>query len=130
MRLLLALHGDMRWIVSLLAVGLIIKNTIGLVQKRPYTILDRQLMIGYAAALVLNFALGLVLLFSLPGGFLTSRIEHAVTMVLAILVASSASRWAKLDEYAVIYRNNLIVVGISLVLIFVGVMRLRGGWIW
>ncbi len=130
MSTILTIHGEIRWIVAILAVVLLVKNSIGLIQKRPYTKLDRQLMIGYAVSLGINFILGLILLFSLGGGFPTYRIEHAVTMLLAMFVASRSSKWSKLEEYSIIYRNNLIVVGLSLVLIFVGVMRLRGGWVW
>lgn len=128
-RFLLTLHGELRWIVALLAVVLLVVNTLGLVQKRPYSKLNRQLMIGYAMTLALNFLIGLILLFSLGGGFPTNRIEHAVTMLIAVGVASRASKWAKSNDYAMIYRNNLIVVLVSILLIAVGVIRLRGGWI-
>ena len=128
--ILLTIHGELRWIVAILAIILLIKNSVGLIQKRPYTKLDRQLMIGYAITLGLNLILGLILLFSLGGGFPPNRIEHVVTMLLAIVIAASASKWAKLKEYSTVYRNNLIVVGISIVLIVVAVFRLRGGWVW
>lgn len=130
MGFILTLHGEIRWIVALLAIVLLIKNTLGLVQASPYTKLDRQLMIGYAFALLINFVLGLILLFGLGGGLPAYRLEHAVTMLIAIVVAAMASRWAKLEDVKTIYRNNLIVVGVSLLLIVLGVLRLRGGWTW
>lgn len=130
MGFILTFHGEIRWLVGLLAAVILVKNAIGLVQKRPYTKLDRQLMIGFAALMGLNLLLGLILLFGLGGGFPPNRIEHVVTMLLAIGIAASSSRWAKLSDSSIIYRNNLIVIGISLLLVFVGVMRLRGGWVW
>jgi hypothetical protein len=127
---ILAIHGELRWFVVLLAVVIIVKNVWGLVQKRPYTKLDRMLMIGFAALMGLNLLMGLILLFGLGGGLPTYRLEHALTMLVAIGVAASASRWAKHSDSMIIYRNNLIVMGISIVLVVVGVMSLRGGWVW
>lgn len=126
MGFVLTLHGELRWIVILLAVALIIKNTIGLVQQRPYSKLDRQLMVAYAIVLVINFFLGLILLFGLGGGVPIYRIEHAVTMLIAIAVAARASKWAKLDDFKKIYRNNLTVVILSVVLILIAIVRLPG----
>lgn len=130
MGFVLTLHGEIRWIVALLAAVLIVKNILGMVQGSPYTKLDRQLMIGYAFSLVINFILGLILLIGLGGGLPTNRLEHAVTMLIAIVVAARASKWAKLEDVSVIYRNNLIVLVISIALIAIGVIRLRGGWVW
>lgn len=130
MGFILALHGEVRWLVVLVAAIAIIKYTVGYFTKSSYSKLDRQLMIGYALLLVLNLVLGLILLVGLGGGWPANRLEHAATMILAIVIAARASSWAKLKDAQIKYRNNLIVLVLSLALIFVGVIRLRGGWIW
>lgn len=130
MGFILNFHGEIRWLIAILAIVILVKNGIGLVQTQPYTKLDRQLMIGYAALMGVNLILGLILLFGLGGGFPANRIEHVVTMLLAIGIAAMSSRWSRLEDAATIYRNNLIVIGVSLLLVFIGVVRLRGGWVW
>lgn len=129
MGFLLTLHGEVRWLVALAAVVAIVKFAIGLAQKKPYTSLDRGIMSGYTILMDINLLLGLILLFGLGGGFPGNRLEHAVTMILAIGVAHSNAAWRKKDDAALKFRNNLIVVVVSIALVFVGVMRLRGGWI-
>jgi hypothetical protein len=75
-----------------------------------------------------NVLLGLILLFFYGGGFTANRIEHAVTMILAAVAAHLNMLWRNSPDSQVKFRNNLIVVVISLILVAVGVIRLRGGW--
>jgi uncharacterized membrane protein YphA (DoxX/SURF4 family) len=130
MDFLLTLHGEIRWLVALIAVVAMVRFAIGWLRGAEYKGLDRGLMAAYTGFLDLNFLLGLILLFGLGGGFPAYRIEHAVTMFIAVGVAHSAAAWRKSDDAALKFRNNLIVVVVSLLVVILGVIRLRGGWLW
>lgn len=129
MGFLMTLHGEVRWLVALVAVIAIVKFALGLIQKRPYTGMDRGLMSGFTGLLDLNLLMGLILLFWPGMGFGMHRIEHATTMILAVAVAHSSAAWRKSDDAQKKFRNNLIVIVVALALVFVGVLRLRGGWL-
>ncbi|HEX6383151.1 MAG TPA: hypothetical protein VF177_00640 [Anaerolineae bacterium] len=129
MEFLLRLHGEIRWLVALVAIIAIVRYALALLQNQAYRSMDRGLMAGFTGLLDLNFLLGLILLFGLGGGFPAYRIEHAVTMLLAVIVAHASAAWRKSDNDARKFRNNLIVIGVALALVIVGVVRLRGGWV-
>ncbi|MFO7539576.1 MAG: hypothetical protein R6X32_16180 [Chloroflexota bacterium] len=130
MSFLLTLHGEIRWILALVAVIAIVRFTLGWLRRAEYKGMDRGLMAAYTGFLDLNFLLGLILLFGLGGGLPAHRIEHAVTMLIAVGVAHSSAAWRKSDDAALKFRNNLIVVVASLLFVILGVIRLRGGWLW
>jgi hypothetical protein len=130
MDFLLTLHGEIRWILALIAVVAIVRFAMGWLRGVEYQRVDRGLVAAYTGFLDLNFLLGLILLFGLGGGFPAHRIEHAVTMFIAVGVAHSAAAWRKSDDAALKFRNNLIVVVVSLLIVILGVIRLRGGWLW
>ena len=128
MGFILTIHGLVRWLVAIVALVAIVRSVMGLVQKQSYTSSDRSLISAYTIVMDINLLLGLILLFGLGGGFPMLRIEHATTMILAIVAAHSTAAWRKSDNSAKKFRNNLIAVVVSLALVFLGVMRLRGGW--
>lgn len=128
MNFVLTLHGDIRWLVALVAVAAIVKFAVGWLGKKEYTPLDRRLMSGLTILMDVNLLLGLILLFGLGGGFPMNRIEHATTMFLAIVVMHSSAAWRKSDDAQKKFRNNLIAVVVALALVFTAVIRLRGGW--
>lgn len=129
MGFLLTLHGEVRWLLALLAVIAIVKFAVGFIRKQEYKGLDRGLMSGYTILMDINLLMGLILLFGLGGGFPMARIEHATTMILAVGIAHSNAAWRKSDDDQKKFRNNLIVVLVSIALIVVGVLRLRGSWV-
>jgi hypothetical protein len=128
MNFVLTLHGDIRWLVALVAVVAIVKFAVGWLGKKEYTPLDRRLMSGLTILMDVNLLLGLILLFGLEGGFPMERIEHATTMFLAIVVMHSSAAWRKSDDAQKKFRNNLIAVVVALALVLTAVIRLRGGW--
>jgi len=128
MNFVLTLHGEVRWLVALVAVVAIVKFAIGWLGKKEYTSLDRRLMSGLTILMDVNLLLGLILLFGLGGGFPMHRVEHAATMFLAIVAAHSSAAWRKSDDAQKKFRNNLIVVVVAMALVFTAVTRLRGGW--
>jgi hypothetical protein len=128
MSTLIVIHGAIRWLVALMAIIAIIKFAVGWLQKTPYTSMDRGLMSGYVGLLDLNFLLGLLILI-FGGGFNGPRIEHAGTMFIAIALAHASAAWRRSDNDTQKFRNNLLVILLSFALIIVGVIRLRGGWV-
>lgn len=120
------IHGEVRWLVAIVAVVVIIKFAIGLIQKSEYKSMDRGLMSALVGLIDINFLLGLILLFSL--GFQgRARLEHAGTMFIAVLLAHSNAAWRKSDDSAKKFRNNLILVIVVLALVFTGVLTILGG---
>lgn len=128
MNTLILIHGTIRWLVALVAIIGIVKFALGWLQQMPYKSMDRGLMSGYVGLLDLNLLLGLIILI-FGGGFNRPRIEHTGIMLVAIVIAHSSAAWRKSDDAQKKFRNNLIVVIVSLVLIFMGVVGLRGGWV-
>lgn len=129
MDIILTIHGLMRWLVAIVGIIAIIKFGYGWLSKADYTPLDKRIMSIFTIFLDINVLLGLILLFGLGGGFPMNRVEHATTMILAAVVAHLSAFWRKSPNAATKFRNNLIVVIIALLFVFMGVMRLRGGWI-
>ena len=129
MQFLLTFHGEMRWLVVLAALLVAGRSLIGLLRKLEFGKADRILMSVLVGLLDLNLLLGLVLLWGWPGGLASYRLEHAVTMILAVVAAHSWAAWRKSADSRTKFRNNLLVVIGVLVLVFVGVTRLRGGFL-
>lgn len=124
MDLIRTIHGELRWIIVLVAAVVIIKFLIGWLGKREYTSLDRGLLMGYTTLMDINLLLGLILLITY-GISAMHRIEHATTMILAVVVAHLSARWRKSTDSPAKFRNQLIMVVISLLLVLAGVIRLR-----
>ena len=124
MDILRTIHGEWRWFVAIVAVIVIVKFALGLIQKSEYKQLDRRLMSVLVILIDINLLMGLILLFS--RGFDRVAVEHATTMLIALVLAHSNAAWRKSEDSAKKFRNNLIVVVVVLALVFVGVMRIRG----
>jgi hypothetical protein len=129
MQFLLTFHGEMRWLVVLAALLVVGRSILGLMRGLDFGKGDRILMSVLVGLLDLNLLLGLILLWGWPGGLAPYRLEHAVTMILAVLAAHSWALWRGLPNSALKFRNNLIVVVVVLVLVCLGVYRLRGGFV-
>jgi len=130
MAFLLTFHGEMRWLVALVGTIAAIRFAVGWLRRTEFKSVDRILMLAFTILLDINLLLGLTLLFSLPGGWVAIRLEHATTMILALVAVHSSAAWRRSDDPTRKFRNNFIVVVVALVLVAVGVIRLRGGWIW
>ena len=128
MAFVLEIHGLVRWLMALIVIVAIVKFAMGWLRNMPFTSADRGIMSAYTGLMDLNLLLGLILLFGLGGGFPMHRIEHATTMIIAAVVAHLSAIWKKSDDAAKKFRNYLIVVVVSIVLIVMAVIRLRGGW--
>ena len=128
MSTIITIHGLIRWLVALVALIAIVRFALGWLQHMNDGSLDRGLLSAYTGLLDLNFLLGLIILI-FGGGFTSQRLEHAVTMLIAVAIAHSSAAWRKSEDAQKKFRNNLAVVVVSLIFVFVGVVRLRGGWV-
>jgi hypothetical protein len=128
MDILLSIHSIVRWLIVIVGVIALVKFVIGLAQKSAFGKMDRGLSSGFSGLMDLQVTLGL-LYFLITGfggvGFPPYRIEHGVTMLIAAGVAHVPSMFKKAaNKYAVALGA---VVG-ALVLIYIGVSLLPGGW--
>ena len=62
-------------------------------------------------------------------GFSPTRLEHATTMIIAVVLGHLPARWKNAAD-KIRFRNTLFCVLGALVFVFMGVVRLRGGWTW
>lgn len=128
MEILATIHGEFRWLVLLAALVAIVKFVIDLIKKQDYTPTDAKIMLAYTILLDIQVLMGLILLI-FGNNFDRLHLEHATTMIIAVVVAHLNAIWRKSDDSSKIFRNNIIVILVSLALILLGVIRLRGGWI-
>lgn len=129
MAILLEIHSILRWIVVIVGLIAIVKFLIGWVTKSEYGKMDRGLSAGFSGLIDLQVTLGLLylLITGLAGaGFPAFRIEHTVTMLIAAFVAHTPAMFKKRawNKFAV---NFFAVVG-ALLLVYIGIARLPGGW--
>ena len=127
MGMLMTIHGEVRWLVVLAALIVIIKFLIGWLGKREYTSLDQKLLMVFTILLDINVLLGLIILF-FGGGFSGPRLEHATTMILAVIAAHMTAIWRRSTDSSLKFRNQLLMVVLAVILVIFGVIRLRGGF--
>lgn len=129
MAILLEIHSILRWVIVIVGLIAILKFLIGWVRKSEFDRMDRGLSSGFSGLIDFQVMLGL-LYFLITGfsgaGFPMYRIEHTVTMLLAAFVAHAPAMlknrpW---NKFAV----RLFAVLGALLLIYIGVARLPGGW--
>jgi uncharacterized membrane protein YphA (DoxX/SURF4 family) len=122
--IVLPLHAINRWLV--VAVGLVaaLKFVAGWLQQQTFGPAGRGLMSAFSGLLDLQVLLGLILLLGL--GVNMARIEHAVTMIVAVVLVHLRVRWRQAPD-AIRIRNNFLVAVVALALTFVGVAVLAGG---
>jgi uncharacterized membrane protein YphA (DoxX/SURF4 family) len=119
------LHSINRWIIIVVAVIALIKFLIGWLRSSPYQPADRGLMAAYTGLLDLQLLLGLILLMGL--GLERFRIEHAITMLVAIILAHLSRAWRDKED-KVRFRNNFLAILVGILFIIAGVTVLPQGW--
>jgi len=125
-RVLLTIHSIVRWVAVVVAIAAVVWFLMVWLGGRRNERADRGLMSAFAGLLDTQVLLGILLIIT-GGGLVSYRIEHTVTMLLAVAAAHVPMRWRK-AEPSIRARNNLIAIVVALVLVFVGVARLPGGW--
>ncbi len=125
MEFLYTLHSHNRWLILAAAVLALLKLTLTWISRGEYSKTDNILMGLFRWLLTIQFLIGLVLIFSL--GFVMHRIEHGVTMFLALGAVHFSERW-KTAPGPIRARNTVVMIIVALVLIGVGIARLPQGW--
>jgi hypothetical protein len=128
MGIVLMFHSIVRWLIVVLGAFVLGKFIVGWLGKSKFTKMDKGLSSGFSGLMDLQVLLGFIYFFwsGLTGaGFPMFRIEHMVTMLVAAVVAHLPSFMKKAENKFAI--GLYAVVG-ALVLVFIGVARLPGGW--
>lgn len=124
------IHGLFRWVVAILAIVVVVKYAIGWLGKREFTPADRQLGSAYAMAVTIQFVLGLINIigYVVVGRFsMGLHMEHAVYGLIATALAHMTAMF-KNQPAEKRFRNALILVLLSLLVVLWSVIRLRAGW--
>ncbi|WKZ36694.1 MAG: hypothetical protein QY332_01970 [Anaerolineales bacterium] len=123
-------HSHLRWLVLLVAAIAVVKFAIGWLRGGEFKGMDRGLTSAFSGVMDLQATLGFILFIwmGVTGlGFPMYRIEHAVTMLIAASVAHLPARWKHAAD-GIRFRNGLFCILGALLLVYLGVMRLPGGW--
>ncbi len=132
MSIILVIHSHFRWLVLLNAVIAVVKFAIGWLRGGAFKGMDRGLTAAFSGLIDLQATVGLIFLIwtsAVGVPFTPNRIEHLTTMVIAAVVAHLPAMWKKSADN-IRFRNTLFCILGALALVFVGVTRLRGGWVW
>jgi multisubunit Na+/H+ antiporter MnhB subunit len=128
MGFLLMLHSILRWGIVLVGLLALVKFLVGWARKSEFAKMDRGLSAGFSGLMDLQVTLGFILFFwggLTGGGFQMFRIEHMTVMLVAAILGHLPTFMKKSqNKFAVALTA---VVG-ALLLVFVGVTRLPGGW--
>ena len=127
MGFVLMFHSIVRWLIVLVGVFALVKFLAGWLRKGEFTKMDRGLSAGFSGLMDLQVLLGFVFFFwnGSDVGYPMFRIEHMTTMLVAAVVAHLPSFMKKAEnKFAV---GLYAIIG-ALVLVFIGVSRLPGGW--
>lgn len=130
MDILLMLHSILRWLIVIAAFAAILKFGIGAFSGAAFKPMDRGLSSGFSGLMDLQVLLGLI--YFLWSGIASSawpgyRFEHLTVMLVAAAVSHLPARWKTASD-RMRFRNALFAVLFALFFVYVGVMRLPGGW--
>jgi len=127
MEFLVGVHGLVRWLVVIVAVVAVVRYALVMAGRAQSSGMDRGLMSGYTGLLDLSVLLGVIIIIGL-GEWEMVQIEHAVTNIIAVVIAHIfAQRAKKIEDPKLKARTSLLGVVISLAIIIVGVAFV-GGW--
>lgn len=129
-RIVLTLHSINRWLVLLVGLITIGRFLLVWLRNQQNERLDRVLMSAFTGLMDLQVLLGIIVLLvagAQQGVWPRFRFEHATIMIVAAVVVHLSMRWRKASA-PVRARNNIIVIIVAFILIFVGVALLPGGW--
>jgi hypothetical protein len=115
MQFLLGIHAFIALLILLVGFVLIVKFAIGTARQSPFGRLDRMLAAIYTGLL------GIVLfLLRLDDGLASPVALHAAVALAGVVVAHLNARWRNQPD-AVRFRNGLLTLGGSYILILAGV---------
>lgn len=128
MAFLLEVHSILRWVIVVIGFVALLKFLFGIIRKNDFGKMDRGLSAGFSGLMDLQVTLGFGLFFIIgfgDAGFSSFRIEHLVIMLIAAVAGHAPAMFKKAaNKHAV----ALFAILAAMVLIFIGVVRLPGGW--
>lgn len=130
MNTLFEIHSGLRWLILLLAALALIRLAVGLFAAQAYDRAATLLMRLLAAAIGIQMLIGLIYLIwnGIDADYWpTGRFIHAIVMFVAGYVVGDLPRRWRDAPPVTRYRNDLVVVIVALVIIFVGISALPGG---
>jgi len=130
MNIILEIHSLLRWVIVIVAALAAIRFTLGWLRGLPFAGMDRGLTAAFSGLMDVQVLLGLTyfLWTGVAAGFYPLyRLEHLGVMILAAIAAHLPSMWKKKDDRTR-FRNSLWTVLFTLLLVFLGVALLPGGW--
>ena len=128
---LLKLHSGVRWIVVTVTIIALVWNLLVWLAKQRNEKLDRGLMSAFSGLIDLQVLIGIIYIIwsgSSGVGYPGYRLKHAATMIVVAFVGHLSRIWRK-QEPQVRARNNVILIVVVLVLIFIGISFLPQGWL-
>lgn len=125
---LLKIHGDVRWIIVIVAVIAVVRLVLGLIRENSYDRLTQISMMAFSTVIDIQVLLGLI--YFIWNGvkddyWPTYRFEHAITMLIALVIAHLPMRW-RTAAASIRFRNDLAAVLVTMLVIVIGVARLPG----
>ncbi|MFN8497903.1 MAG: hypothetical protein U0641_08610 [Anaerolineae bacterium] len=127
---LLIIHSLVRWIVVILGIVALVLFAVAWARKRGDAQRQNRWMRWFTISLDTQVLLGIILILwdaiALGQGFPLSRIEHAITMLVALGVAHASGRWRGAEPIEQARAYTFILIGV-LALIFIGVSVLGVG---
>lgn len=135
MEFIYTLHSHFRWLVLLFAVVTVLLYLQGWLSKRRFSKMDRIMGIIFVSTVDLQVLLGLINLISIVS--ITSvaevlhvkQIEHIGTMIAALVLIHVAAKWKSKPD-TIRFKNTFFFYFVAIILIFNGIVRLRGGLTW
>lgn len=130
MEFLLMIHSVLRWVIIAVAVLAVLKFALGWAMNSSFKGMDRGLAAGFSGLLDTQVLLGLIF-FIWNGfaeqGFPAFRWFHMLVMLLAAAMGHVPSRLKALGDKQRFFYSLISILG-TLVLVYLGVMLLPGGW--
>ena len=129
MEILLIVHSYLRWLILIVGLAAVVRFAMGWRRGVAFESMDRGLASGFSGLMDLQTTLGIVFLVwsGMAGaGFPMFRIEHAITMTIAAVVAHLHVLWKNADD-KLCFRNSMFIILDVIVIILFGIARLPGG---
>lgn len=130
MNVIQLIHGYWRWLLALVAILLVVKYTLGLINGATYVAADERLGQAFAGVMTVQFLLGLVVLIGkiTVGGFNPQvHMEHAFTGMMAVALAHTMPTF-KRGGSRLRFISGLVLAVLSIAIAIYNVVFIRGNW--
>lgn len=131
LRVALGIHSGLRWVVVFVSLVALVWFVLVWLRGLRNEKTDRALMAAFSGVVDIQVLIGIIYIVwsGLAGaGFPRYRVEHAVIMMVAVVVAHLSRRWRN-AEVRTRARNNTALIVLVLVIVFIGVSLLPQGWL-